>query len=94
MAHAEVETVEFSRRDHQAPWEDGASVGMKDVRPRDQVRFPCSPENTQVLTEVLGRIVSEARKRVRFRGSCPSAGGACVHVQSHHQICPAGWQKG
>lgn len=95
MAHTEVETVEFSRRDHQVPWEDGARVEMKDVRPRGQVRFLCSPENTQVLTAVfLGRIISKARKCVRFRGSCPLAGGACVHVQSHHQICPAGWKKG
>lgn len=61
MAHAEVETVEFSRRDHQVPWEDGARVEMKDVRPRGQVRFLCSPENTQVLTAVfLGRIISKA----------------------------------
>ena len=51
MAHAEVETVEFSRLDHQIPWEDDARVGMKDVRPRGRVRFPCSPENTQVLDD-------------------------------------------
>ena len=58
MAHTEVETVEFSRLDHQVPWEDDASVGMKDVRPRGRVRFPCSPGNTQVLD---GSLLGENR---------------------------------